>query len=44
MKNRTSENVARVVSMVLLPAGVRKPVRMSSDNGPELLVDRLSEC
>ncbi|XP_066965443.1 uncharacterized protein [Macrobrachium rosenbergii] len=37
VKNKTSENVARVVSMVLLPVCVRKPVRMLSDNGLEFI-------
>ena len=35
VKNKTSENVARVVSERLLPMCVCKPVRMLSDNGPE---------
>ncbi|XP_066965656.1 uncharacterized protein [Macrobrachium rosenbergii] len=37
VKNKTSENVARVVSMVLLLACVRKPARMLGDNGPEFV-------
>ena len=37
VKNKTSENVARVVSSNLLPMCVSKPVRMLSDNGPEFV-------
>ena len=35
VKNKTSENITRVVSQNLLPMCVCKPVKMLSDNGPE---------
>ena len=37
VKNKTSENVARVVSLNLLPMCISKPIRMLSDNGPEFV-------
>ena len=37
VRNKTSENVARVVSQNLLPMCVCKPSKMLSDNGPEFV-------
>ena len=37
VRNKTSENVARVVSQNLLPMCVCKPGKMLSDNGPEFV-------